>query len=82
LAGAAEIDVIGGDEAGDVGEGALEFVAGGGERDGEGAAGGFYLGAAGADFCAGWNALAGGVVVEAERFAAESGGTAGVSWGG
>jgi hypothetical protein len=64
--GALEVDLVGGDAAGEFAHGALDVGVAGGRRDSEGLAGG----AAGATLVRVANGGAGGVVVEAEGLAA------------
>jgi len=72
-AGAAEVDLVGGDQADELAEGALEFVAGGGDGEGEGLAGEVAGADLGAALAAAEGVRAGGVVVVAEGLAAEGG---------
>ena len=88
-AGEAEVDLVGGDASRYLADGALEFFAGGGGGEGEVVAGadlGAGFGAEGPFFCAELVAVrkvaAGGLVVEAERLAAEGGRVAGAGWRG
>lgn len=75
--GAAEVDLVGGDEGDELAEGALKLVAGGGKGDGDGLAGDAAGADAGAALAAAEDVRTGGVVVVAEGPAAEGGRAAG-----